>query len=187
MRSLVDSPAIHTGKSGASSLCERRTGKSPHGSERHQSEPRAISASAKPGFYLRRSSGHSQFESRIQSELFSVARKNLFGRSTSSVMDRNKSNAAQVNTWVDERMSALNSAENWQPNVNAGFARLGELKISARRIGERTILLATAAVAAIFLSIIWRIHRRKFLLVVVLMNVRWCGRAFHYQRGARQT
>jgi peroxiredoxin len=68
-------------------------------------------------------------------------------------MDRNKLSSAQVNTWVDRRMSALNSDENWQPNVRAGFARLGELKASVRWIGRRTILLATAAVAAICLSI----------------------------------
>jgi peroxiredoxin len=68
-------------------------------------------------------------------------------------MDRNKLNATAVNTWVDERMSALNSAENWQPNISAGFSRLRGLKTSARRFGRRTILLATAAVAAICLSI----------------------------------
>jgi peroxiredoxin len=68
-------------------------------------------------------------------------------------MDRNKLNAAAVNTWVDGRMSTLNSGENWQPNVTAGFARFGELKTSIRWVGKRTILLATASVAAICVSI----------------------------------
>jgi peroxiredoxin len=68
-------------------------------------------------------------------------------------MDGNKLNAPQVNSWVDERMSSLNSGENWQPNVHAGLARLQELRGTAKRIGRRTILLATATAAAICLSI----------------------------------
>jgi peroxiredoxin len=73
-------------------------------------------------------------------------------------MDRNKSNSARINThtdpWVDERMAALNSAENWQPNVNAGFARLKELKSRASWIGRRTILLAAATATAVLLSVL---------------------------------
>jgi cytochrome c biogenesis protein CcmG/thiol:disulfide interchange protein DsbE len=68
-------------------------------------------------------------------------------------MDRNKSNAAQVSTWVDERMSALNFDENWQPDVHTGFARLKALKDATSWIGRRTILLAAATAAAICLSI----------------------------------
>jgi len=68
-------------------------------------------------------------------------------------MDRNKLNATQVNTWVDGRMSALNSDETWQPNVHAGFARLRELGAAASWIGRRAILLAAATAVAIFLSI----------------------------------
>jgi peroxiredoxin len=68
-------------------------------------------------------------------------------------MDGNKSNAPQVNAWVDERMSALNSAEDWQPNVPAGFARFQKSRGAANRIGRRTILLATATAAAICLCI----------------------------------
>jgi peroxiredoxin len=68
-------------------------------------------------------------------------------------MDRNKLNSAQVNTWVDERMSALNRDENWQPNAHAGFARLMKLGVTASRVGRRTILLATATAVAICLSI----------------------------------
>jgi peroxiredoxin len=68
-------------------------------------------------------------------------------------MDRNKLNPAAVDTWVDERMSALNSDESWQPNVQAGFVRLRELRGSVSWIGRRAILLATAAAVAICLSI----------------------------------
>jgi peroxiredoxin len=69
-------------------------------------------------------------------------------------MDRNKLNSPQVNAWVDERISALNSGEDWQPNVHAGFARLRELRGTGNQIGRRTILLATATAAAICLSVL---------------------------------
>ncbi|HEY4839704.1 MAG TPA: TlpA disulfide reductase family protein [Candidatus Acidoferrales bacterium] len=62
-------------------------------------------------------------------------------------------NSPQVNSWVDERMSALNSGENWQPNVQVCFARLQKLRSTTNWIGRRTVLLATAAAAAICLSI----------------------------------
>jgi peroxiredoxin len=68
-------------------------------------------------------------------------------------MDRNKLNALAVNSWVDKRMSALNSGENWQPNVNAGFSRLTKLHAKANWIGRRGFLLATATGVAICLSI----------------------------------
>ena len=68
-------------------------------------------------------------------------------------MDGNKLNSPQVNSWVDERMSALNSGENWQPNVQVCFARLQKLRSTTNWIGRRTVLLATAAAAAICLSI----------------------------------
>ena len=68
-------------------------------------------------------------------------------------MDGNKFNSPQVSAWVDERISALNSGENWQPNVQTGFARFQKMRGTANRIGRRTILLATATAAAICLCI----------------------------------
>jgi thiol-disulfide isomerase/thioredoxin len=68
-------------------------------------------------------------------------------------MDRNKSAPAPVSAWVDERMSALNANNNWQPNVNAGFERLTKLGIAPKWITKKTILLATATTAAICLSV----------------------------------
>jgi cytochrome c biogenesis protein CcmG/thiol:disulfide interchange protein DsbE len=68
-------------------------------------------------------------------------------------MDGNKLNSPQVNTWVDDRMSALNSGGNWQPNVHAGFARIQKLRGTANWIGRRTILLPSATAVAICLSI----------------------------------
>ena len=72
-------------------------------------------------------------------------------------MARNKLSSAQVelvsNDWVDQRMSALNSHDDWQPNVRAGFERLTKLGTAANWIGRKTILLAAATVAAIGISI----------------------------------
>jgi peroxiredoxin len=72
-------------------------------------------------------------------------------------MDRNKFSSAQVelviNDWVDDRMSALNSNDNWQPNVRAGFERLTKLGDTARWISRKTIFLATATIAAICISV----------------------------------
>lgn len=69
-------------------------------------------------------------------------------------MDRDKSASVPVNAWVDERMSALNSNDNWQPNVRAGFERLTKLGTTPKWIGKRTILLVTATTAAICLSVL---------------------------------
>src|SRR5579864_7130257 len=72
-------------------------------------------------------------------------------------MDRNKFRSMQVDiqtsTWVDERMSALNADNNWQPNVRAGFERLTSLGASTQWIGKRTILLAAATTVAVCLSV----------------------------------
>ena len=57
------------------------------------------------------------------------------------------------NDWVDERMSALNSNDNWQPNVRAGLERLTILGATAKWISRKTIPLATATAVAICLSI----------------------------------
>lgn len=73
-------------------------------------------------------------------------------------MDKNKLSSARVeseiNDWVHERMSALNSENTWQPNVRAGFERLTNLGSTAKWLGRRTILLAAAATAAICLSVL---------------------------------
>jgi len=72
-------------------------------------------------------------------------------------MDGNNSNSAQVelhvNDWVDERMSALNSTDNWQPNVTAGFERLTKLGTTAKLVARKTILFAAATTAAICLAV----------------------------------
>jgi peroxiredoxin len=68
-------------------------------------------------------------------------------------MDRNKSASVPVNTWVEARMSALNSNDNWQPNVSAGFERLTKLGAATKWIGKKTILFAAATTAAICLSV----------------------------------
>ena len=62
-------------------------------------------------------------------------------------------NSAQVSNWVDERLAALNADREWQPSTNAGFARLREMKDSARWVGKRAIVLAAATAVAICLSV----------------------------------
>jgi cytochrome c biogenesis protein CcmG/thiol:disulfide interchange protein DsbE len=68
-------------------------------------------------------------------------------------MDRNKLNSAQVNTWVDDRLATLNAGGNWQPNVNAGFARLQELKSTARWFGKRALIFATATAIVLVIGV----------------------------------
>jgi peroxiredoxin len=68
-------------------------------------------------------------------------------------MDRNKLHSAQVSNWVDERLTALNSSGEWQPNADAGFARLKEMKSAASWVGTRAIVLAAAAAVAICISV----------------------------------
>jgi peroxiredoxin len=59
-------------------------------------------------------------------------------------MDKNSS--AQINGWVDERLAAVNPSEEWQPNVNAGLARLKELQGTRGPINRKLVLAAVAAV-----------------------------------------
>lgn len=68
-------------------------------------------------------------------------------------MDGNNLGSARVNTWVDERMSALNSDSNWQPNVPAGYERLTKLGATTKWIGRRTILLTAATVVGVCLAV----------------------------------
>jgi peroxiredoxin len=63
-------------------------------------------------------------------------------------MDKNSSNSAQANSWVDEHLAALNIGEDWHPNVPSGLARLRELQFTGSWVTRRWIFAATAAVAA---------------------------------------
>ena len=100
-------------------------------------------------------------------------------------MDGNKLNAPQVNSWVDERMSALNCGEDWQPNVTAGFSRLQKLRRTANWIGRRTILLASATAAAVCLCIMAYPSPKVFARrCIAECTVVWQNP--HYRRGRRR-
>jgi cytochrome c biogenesis protein CcmG/thiol:disulfide interchange protein DsbE len=61
-------------------------------------------------------------------------------------MDKNKS--IQLNTWVDERLAALNPGDEWKPNVVAALGRLTETRHAGSSIKRRWTWAAAAAVAA---------------------------------------
>jgi hypothetical protein len=47
-------------------------------------------------------------------------------------MDKN--NFGRTDRWVEERLALLNPAEEWQPNVNAAWARLQEKQTTANGV-----------------------------------------------------
>ena len=60
-------------------------------------------------------------------------------------MDKN--NSTQLSSWVDERMSALNRGNEWQPNAAAALPRLKELLGRGICINKRWTWAAAAALA----------------------------------------
>jgi peroxiredoxin len=68
-------------------------------------------------------------------------------------MDRNKMNSPQVNNWVDQRLAALNAESEWHPNINAGFARLKEMKGGVSWVGKRAIALSAVTAVALCLCV----------------------------------
>jgi peroxiredoxin len=65
-------------------------------------------------------------------------------------MDKN--NAAHTERWVEEHLAALNSGEEWQPNVTAAWARLVEKKTRGGWFGRRWALAGVIVVAAVLFA-----------------------------------
>jgi peroxiredoxin len=69
-------------------------------------------------------------------------------------MDRNKLSSTQVNQWVDETLATLNMSSDWHPDAHAGFARLTELKESARWFAKRGMIVAVATAVLLCLAVL---------------------------------
>jgi peroxiredoxin len=65
-------------------------------------------------------------------------------------MAMDKPYSAQMDTWVEGRLAALNVGGDWQPNMNAGLARLRKLQMNKKTISNRWVSLATAVAAVCF-------------------------------------